>query len=212
MIEPFKRAEVPGLGPEGYLISEPNPEANWWFTESWTATREYNGHLMRHTKTGWQYYRPYRAYKSSDKTVLGEDEFGWLPVYPRVNFVRRVLQVLSNTWRLRNSPYLFVDEFEEAESPFTDEYELGEYWLVPQEPGEKFLLVPVDKAEQLSNINSLEIHEIDDPAEVFRMLQEAILPLRDNVYGIIFTGRDGRRVRVRPKDFDWPSYKDTSAL
>lgn len=202
MKEPFLRQKVPGIGPEGCFIPVANPEAEWFFSEPSIATREYQGHLMRQTDTGWQYWQP-RYWKTIDNESKMLVPGNWQPVYPRVSYFRQALQVLSNTWRDRNSPYKYVQEFEDAESPFTDEYEVGEYWLVEDK---SWFLVPVNKAEQLSNINEVGIHEIGNVEEIFESLQNALAPLRNNIYGVIFTGRDGRRVRVRPNDFDWTQY------
>lgn len=201
MIELFKRKLS-----TGYFIPEMNRDVNWFLNEKTIATREYNGHLLRHTEEGWEYYRPIVVHEADDQTVLGYESPVWNRIYPKVSYFKQALQIITNTWSNRNSTYLFVDEFEKAESPFTEEYEFGEYWLVPQLPGEQYLLVPVNKAEQLSNINELDLHTLKDTATVFDTLQEAMLPLRHNLYGVIFTTADGRRTRVRPQDFDWTQY------
>lgn len=197
MIEPFEKAEVPGLGPEGHYVPVANADAEWFFDEPAVATREYNGHLMRQTVRGWEYHRP------------GLAKFdGWHAVYPKVNYFRQTLQVLANRWRIRNSPYVFVEEFEAALSPFTDEYPRGEYWLVPGEPEQPWTLVPVNLAEQLSNINELDLHKLPDVETTFNVLKKAVYTLKDNIYGIIFTAADGKRVHVKPDNFDWTEYAD----
>lgn len=206
MIEPFQREYVPGLGPEGYLTPVANEAARWFFTEKTIATREYKGKLLRQTKNGWEHYEPTRVfydYPGDSQQVTGYKAAGWQPIYPKVSYFRQALQVLKNTWRDRNSSYPFVQQFEDAESPFTDEYEIGEYWLVEGKP---WFLVPVNKAEQISNINEIEIHNLADPASVFEVLQDAFVPLRNNVYGVIFTTENGRRTRIRVNDFDWQEY------
>lgn len=203
MIEPFERE--PNEDPAGLTLTTFIPVAKegaeWFFTEPSVATREYNGYLMRQTDVGWEYHNTFEA---------TDDESVWLPVYPKVNYLKQALQVLQNEWKTRNSPFLHVQEFEDAESPFTDEYEKGEYWLVPGEhPQDNHTLVPVNKAEQLSNINALDLHLIDEPKDVFIALQQALKPMRDDIYGVIFTNENGQRARIRPRDFDWSNYDTT---
>lgn len=208
MIEPFKRAEVPGIGPEGYFIPQANPEAEWFFNEPTVATREYKGKLLRLTETGWEFYVQGKAFSQVGEFTLTDPVHGWHPVYPKVSYLRQALQVLQNTWSERNSPYKYVQQFEDAECPFTDEYKLGEYWLVEDDP---WYLVPVNKAEQLSNINELEFYRWTKNApsrvdEVFYAVQEALAPMRNEIFGVIFTSENGRRASVRVNDFDWKAY------
>lgn len=196
MKEPFLRDT------RGFFCKAKSNDVDWFYNEPSVATREYEGHLLRLTEDGWQYWQSFEASTPVDDphNITGYQKAGWKPVYPKVSYLRQMLQVLGNTWRDRNSPYPFVQQFEDAESPFTDEYELGEYWLVEGDP---WYLVPVNKAEQVGNVNSLELHKLGDVNAVFEALQDALAPLRDSVYGVIFTTEDGRRTRVRPRDFDW---------
>lgn len=198
MIEPFKWSD----GPESHLIPEPNPDAEWFFTQPSIARREYNGQLLLLTPgkkgyEGWQYQQPLE-WCIGDNGRMWE----WSPIYPKVGIFGQFLQSLRGKWAVRNSPYVHVQEFEDAELMFTEDYDYGEYWLLLDD----LQLVPVDHAEQISNINELEIHTLDSVADVFDAVQKAMVPLRDNVYGVIFTcGLN--KVRIRPSDFDWENYE-----
>lgn len=186
MLEPFIRPRAL------HFTSEPNPETEWFFNEPSIATREYDGILMRKGKKGWEFYTPLQ--------VLGHTDANWENVYVQNSFFRQVLQSLQNKWQKRQSNFSLVQEFEDAESPFTEEYENGEYWLVKDDP---WYLVPVDQAEQLSNINDLDLHKFDSPQDVFDALRDTLELLKDEIYGVIFTGPAGQRVRVRPQDFEY---------
>ncbi len=192
MLEPFVRSAL-------YFTSELNPEADWFFNEPSIATREYDGILMRKVKKGWQFYTPFDVYLDDDQIVL-DHEANWEDVYIKNSFFRQLLQSLQNKWSERQSNFNHVQQFEDAESPFTEEYENGEYWLVKGDP---WYLVPVDQAEQLSNINDLDLHKLDTPQEVFDALRDTLELLKDEIYGVIFTGPAGQRVRVRPQDFEY---------
>lgn len=182
MIDPFVRSKGTALDP-GHFIPEPALGSEWFFTQQSVATREYNGHLMRNTVKGWQFW----------------DRDEWTDVYPKVSWLSRLLFPSA----IKLSPFLFESAFESATVEYTDgEYPLGEYWLVP---GDEWKLIPVDYAEQLGNINSLELHKIGDPAVVFVTLQSALEVLREDIYGVIFTSGNNR-ARVRPRDFDWTGY------
>jgi hypothetical protein len=197
MIEPFMREfnqDNTGLSLTP-ICPAVNEGAEWFFEKPSVATREYNGFLMRQTPRGWEYY----------------DRGEWNAVYPKVNYFRQILQVLANTWSKVNSPYLHVDKFEQAESPFTEEYENGEYWLVPGKSiDDKYTLVPVNKAEQISNINILDLHLKQNVNEVYNALRDVLYTMKDDIYGVIFTAEDGKRARIRPRDFDWSKYDANS--
>jgi hypothetical protein len=203
MIEPFKREN-------NYFIPVANDNIDWFFNEPSIARREYNGVLMRHTLghkgyEGWQFY----VSPSDSYPVSGESEWtidapitGWHPVYPKANMVQQFLQSLKGQWDAQNSPFKYVEEFANAELLFSEDYPLGEYWLMPEEK----YLIPVDCAEQISNFNELEFHTLNSVEETFLALQHAMSPLRDNVYGVIFTS-GFNRARIRPSDFDWSNYE-----
>ncbi len=204
MIEPFKRAEVPGIGPEGPIIPVANPDCEWFFSEPSIARREYKGELLRLTPgkngyEGWQYYVKQRAFVRDGEQPV---QSGWHPIYPRANFGRQLLQALKAEWDTQHSSYKYVQEFEDAKLLFSEDYPLGEYWLLPEEQ----YLIPVDNAEQISNINELELHTLGSVEEVFAALQKAMAPLRDNVHGVIFS-HGLHKARIRPYDFDWNDYE-----
>lgn len=195
MIEPFLRSA------SHTFTAEPNPKAEWFFNEPCIATREYDGILMRNTtEHGWQFYTPFEVYTADDQTVLGHSNANWQDVYVKNGFFKQLLQSLKNEWRDRQSNFSYVQEFEDADSPFTEEYELGEYWLVR---GESWYLVPVEQAEQLSNVNELELHKLNTPEDVFNILSDVLELLKDEIYGVIFTNSAGKKVRVRPGDFHY---------
>jgi hypothetical protein len=202
MIEPFKRIS-------GKIVPIATEGSEWFFTEPSNAQREYGGILMALTTgnrgyEGWQFYVP-----PGQSLVSGESEWtidapvtGWHPVYPKANMFQQLRQSLKGKWDTQHSPFKYVQAFEDAELMFSDDYPPGEYWLLPEEKQ----LIPVSCAEQISNINELEIHKIKDVEEVFSVLQKAMAPLRDNIYGVIFT-RNATKARIRPTDFDWTNYE-----
>jgi hypothetical protein len=186
ILQPFER------NPLGYIYAVSSGEADWLFSVPSIARREYTGVEMFHsTKNGW-------CFKTAQ---------GWEKVYPKVNLVDRFKGLINADWVDTESLFEYVEEFEEADSPFTDEYEPGYYWLVP--PGEHsndpWYLVSMDYAEQLSDINMLDIHTLSVP-EAYNALQHTLSPMRDEILGVIFTTEQGDRARIRITDFDWNDY------
>jgi hypothetical protein len=201
MIEPFKRVN-------GKIVPVATEGSEWFFTKPSNAQREYEGILMaltpgRRGYEGWQYYVPMHLDILDDGTVVTDNtDYGWHPVYPRVSLPEQLMRSIKGEWNRIDSPFEYVDQFEEAELLFSEDYPIGEYWLLPEEK----YLIPVNCAEQISNINELAIHKIQDVEKVFVALQRAMRPLRNNVYGVIFN-RNGTRARIRPSDFDWEEYE-----
>lgn len=169
----------------GYVTPEINPDCTWINEELTVATREYDGIKLRKGKI-WQY------------ATVG----GWANVYPKRTLWQHIIGEQPD------STFVMLDELENAESPFTDVLDRGEYWLVP--PGKHgksdvHTLIPVDKADQISNINELELHE-QDPADTFDLLRNVFATMRRSVYGVIFTTKDGKQARLRSTDFDWTEH------
>lgn len=165
----------------------PELAVDWFLTEASIAYREYSGTILRQTKNGWEFQSPLEF-------VTGENGqmWEWTPIYPSGG--------LWNMIRGKQvpSPFALVKEFESAKSPYTDEYEIGEYVLVGGE------LIPRN-IEQISNINELDLYTRTTAEEVYTDLRHAVYPLRDQVYGIIFVGKSGTTY-VDPKRFDWSDY------
>jgi hypothetical protein len=206
MIEPFKRANG-----HGHIIAEANVKADWFFTEPTIARREYDGILMALTPgkkgyEGWQYYQPFEVhydFPGDPQQVTSHTPSGWHAVYPKLSIYRQTLRALAGKWSERVSPFKHVQVFEDAELMFSVDYPYGEYWLLVNE----LQLIPVDSAEQISNINDLDL--TSGVEEAFADLQKTMFLLKDSVYGVIFTAKDGRKARVRPADFDWDNYDGT---
>lgn len=202
MIEPFERVD-------GYIVPVAKKDADWFFNEPSIARREYEGVLMKLTPgnkgyEGWQFYVP-----PGQPLVSGESEWtidapvtGWHPVYPKANMFQQLRQSLRGKWDTQHSPFKYVQAFEGAELLFSEDHPLGEYWLMIEEE----YLIPVDCAEQISNINELEFHKLNDVEEVYEVLQKAMAPLRNNIHGIIFS-YGSNKARIRPSDFDWNNYE-----
>lgn len=173
------------FGTEHYL---PELNVDWFLNVPSIAYREFDGVRMRHTKNGWEF-------PASLEWVIGEDGqmWEWAPVYPSGG--------LWNMIRGKQvpSPFHLVDQFENAKSPYTNEYELGEYILTPTPE-----LIP-HHAEQLSNINDLNLYDRSSAEEVYSDLRHAAYPLRDNIYGILFVSAEGT-AKVDLKLFDWSEY------
>jgi hypothetical protein len=188
MLEPFKREN-------GFIVPVANDDSDWFFNEPSVARREYQGELLLFSpENGY-----YEGWKYQSRTI-GPDgwTWDWAPIYPKVGFFGQLKQVLTRQWAAVNSPYKYVQKFEDAELLFTEDYDYGEYWLMLDEE----YLIPVDHAEQLSDINILEIHTLSSVEDTFYALQKAMEPMKNHVYGVIFT-HESSRARIRLSDFDW---------
>lgn len=204
MIEPFKRVD-------GYIVPEANADAKWFFSEPSIARREYKGDLMRLTPgvnghEGWQYYvPPTNVVSPGSQFTIDAPVSGWYPVYPKQSLRKQIKRAFKGKWAETVTTFDKCLEFESADLWSQDKtaYAYGEYWLVAE--AGYHLLIPVDEAEQISNLNELNFHELDTAA-AFDAIQKVMYLLRAEIYGVIFTSTYGHKVRIRPTDFNWENY------
>jgi hypothetical protein len=183
---------------------------SWVLEEPSIIRRIYKGETLRLTKRGWQYKQPFEF-------VIGESGrmWDWEPIYPKSSFWRDLRKALSadryTTWPLPESPFSGVDKFEAAEVKFVGEDEklpLGLYTLTEN------ALIPNKRAEQLSNLQALDLHEqgfnwLADGEQVLALIQQAVAPMRNDVYGASFVPLDETKEEavIYFDRFDWTDYE-----
>lgn len=182
----------------GFVRPEINPSAAWVFDKPVVAVRKYDGTCMLHNHGKW-YYR--RVLKPGQKTPMGFglEEFdevtkkavGWMPVEMDFSYKKHFEQAVS-------LPPLNLGTTAEVE------YEYGTYELIgPKVNGnpegvKDHRLVPHKLAEQLADVQVLDVHELD-VTDAYEALKHVLgfMP----VEGAIFRHEDGRLAKLKKKDF-----------
>lgn len=185
----------------GFVVDKFNSETLWVFSEPIIARRLYNGVLLKLDKRGWQFISGRKVDHSS-----GESVAEWHKIFPKATLG----QLLRK--QFPESPFSYIEAFEDAQLLFPEmTYDNGFYTLVGYGIGEteEPALIPLDQAEQLSDINSIDFTQLDT-GETFKALQSALAPMRDSVHGVLFSPQagDGRRAQLLVTDFDWDGYDD----
>lgn len=194
-----------------YVIPEINRGAELVFKEPTIAHRKYDGTCLMLDDEGWWARRQTKEpAKVKDfkpvvfDTITGK-HFGWEP--------------------LSNSPfYKFWQEAHELQPldcDFLDmrdgEYENGTYELIgPKINGnpEKLKwhrLMPHNRAEQLGDIQMLELHLVQDPEEAYAELKRVLFYLP--VEGVVFKDRNLTPLaKLRRKDFDFAAEEQAKLI
>lgn len=175
----------------GHIVPEINPEAKFVITEPTIARRQYSGVTLNYTNDGWQFLAP----------------GGWAAIFPSKSPLKLLKEALTRKPQ-ENSPFVYVEEFSEAWLLFGEDFSGGLYELIG--PGiegniddmDKLYLVHHDDAEQLSDINMLELVGLE-AKEAFELLQTALAPMRNDINGLAFTTEDGKVAQLKIADFDW---------
>ena len=178
----------------GFVTRKFNPEALWVFSEPFIARRLYDGVTLKLDNDGWKFISGRLAKK--DGTI--EDE--WHKIFPKAS----LMQLIKH--QMPESPFAYIEAFEDAQLLFPEmEYSNGLYTLVGYGIGgeEEPALVPYDQAEQLSDVNQLDLTTMD-ASEAYDTLKTALEPMRGIVYGVLFTAvEDSRRAQLLITDYDW---------
>lgn len=185
-----------------FVIPEINPAAEWVLNEPTIAHRKYDGTCMlledgawwarRQTKTPAKikYFRPIVF------DALTGKHFGWEPAAdsPFIKFLDEA--VLAKP--------LDCDIFDDRDGHYEDgTYELlGPKINSNPEKLKKHRLMPHNRAQQLGDIQMLELDLAEDPEQVYAELKRVLFYLP--IEGVVFKDREMRRMaKLRRKDFDF---------
>ena len=188
-----------------YAIPEVNPVATWVFTEPTIAHRKYDGTAMRFDGEAWWSRRQVKNYSNGIRAIgfemvehdpITDKAFGW-------ELVAR--SPFHAFWKeAREYPPLDCDIFDDRNG----EYETGTYELLgPKinanpENLSKHRLMPHNRAQQLGDIQALELDLVQDPALAYAELKRVLFYLP--VEGVVFKNRTQTKfAKLRRKDFDF---------
>lgn len=190
----------------GKMIPVVNELAAWVLEEPSFAVRKYDGTCMMLSDM-WYYRREVKNGKTIPKYFVEVDHdritghrFGWMPV----------LSLLPNG--IGYERYSYIKQFEEAldntsHPMFGNEFKPGTYELIGpkinqnNEGKSKHWLIPHAQAEQLGNVQALELEHYDSVEEAFNDLRRTLqyMPIE----GVIFKSLDGNKLaKLKVKDFD----------
>jgi hypothetical protein len=186
----FKRSS------NGFCTDEINPLTQWINKEISTPVRKWDGTCMMFDGKEWFARRQYSSRSSipSEFILVEYDEktgksFGWEPV--------------------ENSSFIKLWKLAIAEKPYhctlfgcDDDYEKGTYELMgPKINGNpenlaEHRLMPHKQSPTIGNLSILEPHEL-----TYNMLYNQFMHMPFE--GVIFYTKDGKKAKLRRKDFDY---------